>query len=233
MSDVKRESPLAGQKDALRGASPASSVGVALFERPFLGHINLRGNPDDAGFADACARVLGASLPVVPNTVAEGESVIVAWLGPDEWLVLTEVDAQDGLAAELRAALGEVHSAVTDVTGGQTVIAVHGRRAADVLAKGTPLDLHPRVFGAGCCAQTLVAKSAAFIRVLEPGDAFEIVVRRSFADYLWQWLRDAADEYGCMALDPQSSLRTTGDGRAQAISGNDRPLSESSSAGRG
>lgn len=210
MFDVKRESPLVGQNDAVRGANSASSVGVTLFERPFLGHLNLRGNPNDPAFADTCAQVLGTALPLTPNTVAEGQSLLVAWLGPNEWLVMSEPDARDDLAADLRTALGDVHSAVTDVTGGQTVIALHGEHAAEVLAKGSPLDLHPRVLGAGRCAQTVVAKSAAFIRVIEPGEAFEVVVRRSFADYLWQWLRDAAGEYGCAVLAPQSSLQLTG-----------------------
>ncbi len=209
MSDVKRESPLVGQHDAVNGAN-GTSRGVALFERPFLGHLNLRGNPDDPAFTDACARVLGTALPVTPNTLAEGRSLLVAWLGPNEWLVMCEPDTQEGIAEALRTALGDVHSAVTDVTGGQTAIAVHGPHAAEVLAKGTPLDLHPRVFGAGRCAQTVVAKSAAFIRVIEPGEAFEVVVRRSFADYLWQWLRDAAGEYGCAVLEPRSSLQLTG-----------------------
>lgn len=209
MFDVKSESPLIGRRDAIEGATAAAPAGVSLFERPFLGHLNLRGNPEDETFVDTCTRVLGTELPTIPNTVTEGASQVVAWLGPNEWLVMTEPDVQGHIAAELREMLGDTHSAVTDVSGGQTVIALHGDHAADVLAKGSPLDLHPRVFGAGQCAQTVVAKSAGFIRVIEPGTAFEIVVRRSFADYLWQWLRDAAGEYGCVTLDPQSALWTT------------------------
>ncbi|MCS4503371.1 hypothetical protein NYO91_04670 [Arhodomonas aquaeolei] len=206
MFDVKHESPLVGQSDAAKGVGTGSPTGVSLFERPFLGHLNLRGNPRDAAFTEACTRVLGTALPTEPNTVAEGGSLVVAWLGPDEWLVMTEPDLQESVTADLREALGQTHSAVTDVSGGQTVIVLHGDHAADVLAKASPLDVHPRVFGAGQCARTVVAKSAAFIRVLDPGMAFEVVIRRSLADYLWQWFRDAAGEYGCAVLSPQSAL---------------------------
>ena len=204
---VKRKSPLVGRKDALRDGPTPIERGVSLFERPFLGHISLRGHTGDRAFVDACERTLGAALPVAPNTVSEGEGVVVCWLGPNEWLVLCEADARQAWLDALRAPLADVHSAVTDLSGGQTLIALEGEHAPDVLAKGTTLDVHPRVFGTGQCARTLLAKSTAFIRVIEPALAFEIVVRRSFADYMWQWLIDAAGEYGCQILAPQSSLR--------------------------
>jgi sarcosine oxidase subunit gamma len=210
MSEIKRESPLVGQVEAVRGANAQGPIGVTLYERPFLGHIALRGDGNDSRFITACAGVLGVEPPVTPNTVAEGRDVIVCWLGPSEWLVLCAADAQQSWLDGLRKALAEVHSAVVDLSGGQTLIAIGGEHAADVLAKGTPLDLHPRAFGAGACARTLIAKSAVFIRMIEPGRAFEVVVRRSFADYLWQWLRDAADEYGCNVASPQSVLQRTG-----------------------
>jgi sarcosine oxidase subunit gamma len=52
------------------------------------------------------------------------------------------------------------------------------------------LDLHPRVFTIGQCAQTHVAKVPVLLRPIAGG--IELVVRRSFADSLWQWLETAA-----------------------------------------
>lgn len=206
MSEIKRESPLIGQSDAIRGAAASGEAGVTLFERPFLGHIVLRGRSEEPVFAAACRQVLGIEPPSAPNTVVEGEGVVACWQRPTQWLILCEGDTLQGRLDGLRQALGETHSGVIDESGGQTLIAVSGDRAADVLAKGTTLDLHPRAFGAGRCAGTLLAKSQAFIRVVEPGRSFEVVVRRSFADYLWQWLRDAAQEYDCRVLEPVPRL---------------------------
>ncbi|WP_440997415.1 sarcosine oxidase subunit gamma [Arhodomonas sp. SL1] len=209
MSEIKRESPLVGQTDAVAGnRAGAADAGVTLFERPFLGHLNLRGDPGSPAFINACRQVLGVAPPTVANTVSEGEDVVVAWLGPDEWLVMTPPDRQGPVGDALREALAGEHYAVTDVTSGQTVIAVDGDHAREVLAKGTPLDVHPRAFGAGACAQTVLAKASVFLRVIRPGEAFEVVVRRSFADYLWQWLRDAAGEYEPAVLAPQPALET-------------------------
>src|SRR5699024_3619134 len=125
------------------------------------------------------------------------------------WLILTEGDACRKWLEALREALADVHSGVVELSGGQTLIEIRGEHAADVLSKGTTLDLHPRHFGAGQCTRTLLAKTTAFIRVIEPGQAFEIVVRRSFADYLWQWLVDAAGEYNCTVEPPQASEPVT------------------------
>jgi sarcosine oxidase subunit gamma len=85
---------------------------------------------------------------------------------------------------------------VTDVSSGQTVIAIDGEYARDLLAKGCTLDLHPRVFGPGACAQTLLAKAPVLICQRRDATRFELIVRRSFADYLWRWLEEAAKEFG-------------------------------------
>ncbi len=70
-----------------------------------------------------------------------------------------------------------------------------GARARDVLAKGCTIDFHPQVFQAGQCAQTALAKANVLIGLLDASPTYEIIVRRSFADYLERWLRHAAREY--------------------------------------
>lgn len=207
MSEIKQESPLAGRAEALHGTGSAAEAGVTLRERPFLGHISLRGKSEDRAFTGACEKVLGMALPAAPNTQVEGDGVIVGWVRPTEWLVLAESEACQQRLDGLRTELGDLHSGVVDVSGGQTVIEVRGKHAVDTLSKGTTLDLHPRSFAAGCCTRTLMAHSTIFIRVIEPGHAFEIVIRRSFADHLWRWLSDCAEEYGCAVGPPESSLQ--------------------------
>lgn len=209
MSEIKRESPLVEHKEARRGSNLRVEGGVTLRERPFLGHISLRGKSDDTAFTSACAQVFGVALPITPNTQAEGDGVIICWMGPTEWLVLTEDEASGEWLKALKSELAEVHSGVVELSGGQTLIEIRGKHAVDTLAKGTPIDLHPWHFGAGQCTRTLLAKTTAFLRVVEPGQAFEIVVRRSFADHLWRWLRDAADEYGCTVEQPETALETS------------------------
>ncbi|MBP7574355.1 MAG: sarcosine oxidase subunit gamma, partial [Rhodoferax sp.] len=74
---------------------------------------------------------------------------------------------------------------------GNTTLTVKGAAAADLLSRGCPLDLHPRVFPAGALAQTHIAKAGATVLCLEAATSFELTVRRSFADYLFRWLCEA------------------------------------------
>lgn len=188
---VRMESPLARFRLDATAAAALGASGVAAFERPWLGHLNLRGRLTEAGFSGAVAGVLGTALPSAPNTVAVAGETVAYWLGPDEWLVVVPGAQEAEIAAALREALRGIFAAVTEVGSGQTVIVLRGRGARDLLAKECPFDLHAPSFVPGACAQTRLAKAAVLLRPLDDG-AMELVVRRSFADYLWSWLVDAA-----------------------------------------
>jgi sarcosine oxidase subunit alpha len=121
---------------------------------------------------EALERVLGLR-PAAPNTVAEGDGFRVLWLGPDEFLVVG------------RAELGALRH--VDVTYNRQIFRVERR---DVLAKGCGLDLDPRAFPPGSCAQTLLARTQAILEALP--DAVLVYVRPSYAAYLQAWLLDAA-----------------------------------------
>ena len=193
---ILRESPLARFRLGARATHSPGRAGVIARERPFLGHINLRGSAQNPRFVGAVSDVLGDGLPIVANTVTDVQGVTMYWLGPDEWLIVTPGERRAAIENGLRSALKGLWIAVTDVSGGQTVVVVHGDQVRQLLAKGCPLDLHPRAFDIGQCAQTHLAKAPILIRHLDRRSHFEIIVRRSFADYFWLWLEDAAAEYG-------------------------------------
>ena len=200
----RRESPLARFDLPRRASAPRGDARVVCAERAFLGHLNLRGDAGDARLVAAVAGVVGAAVPTTPNTVTHGGDNVVCWLGPNEWLIVTPTEREDAIAQGLRAALSGLFAAVTQVGGGQTVIALRGDAVRDLLAKGCPLDLHPRTFGVDRCAQSHLAKAPILVRQVDEAPSFEIVVRRSFADYLWTWLEDAASEYG-LAIEATTS----------------------------
>lgn len=189
------QSPLVAFYPLESGADAPVAMPVVIEERPFLGHINMRGDPSDRAFRDAVTDIIEFAIPMDANTVTAHEQRVACWLGPNEWLLICGEDEKAVLAAKLRDGLGTLFAAVTDVSSGQTIIRIGGQNALDVLAKGCTLDLHPRVFGSGRCAQSSIAKSGALIRHVDETPTLDIVVRRSFADYLWQWLTDAAAEY--------------------------------------
>lgn len=167
---------------------------IAVREKAFLGHINLRGDPDDATFMACVTGVLGFALPTTPNTSREVMDQFACWLGPAEWLLSVPADNEQTVAAALRDALAGAHASVVEVGGGHVVLLLTGNRVRDLLAKGCPLDLHASKFGAGQCAQSHLGKAPILARAV--ADGIELVVRRSFADYVWRWLQICVQEYG-------------------------------------
>jgi sarcosine oxidase, subunit gamma len=174
--------------------------GIRLRERTGLGKIDLRGNSGDRAFMTGVGRVLDLLLPTEPNGSASKNTITALWLGPDQWLLTCPVDDTAFFANSLREALADVHAAVTDQSDGRVAFALQGPSARDVLAKGCPLDLHPRSFTPGSCAQSLLAKADVLIHLVDDdpaaGPAFDVYVARSFAHYVWAWLEDAGLEYG-------------------------------------
>jgi sarcosine oxidase gamma subunit len=97
-----------------------------------------------------------------------------------------------------------VFSSVVDNSSGLTTIHVTGDNAAALIATDCPLDLHPREFKPGQCAQTRLAKAGMTISPLADGSGFELIIRRSFADYLLLWLQDALRVNAIEKLTPRN-----------------------------
>ncbi len=201
----ERLSPLVGYADRFAEAAVRSAGAVRFEEQPFPAQIDLRLDPDGPAAARV-GRALGLSLPGEPGTSAAAGRVRVLSLGPDEWLVIGPTGHEVELATRLDAAVGAEHGSVVDVSAYRTSVLVAGTRSRDVLAHGCALDLHPRVFGPGRCAQTMLARAQVVLlaggvptpaplqgRTADEG--FTVLVGASFAGYVADWLVDAATEY--------------------------------------
>ncbi|WP_247422175.1 sarcosine oxidase subunit gamma [Ralstonia pseudosolanacearum] len=192
MGGVRLESPCVGAAELLRTWQARAPEAFMLRERPFLDIVNVRGELTDPAFLTAFERVIGCRPPAAPNTVARSAEYDVLWLGPDEWLVRSRGPVRAGvLEAKLAQAVQGSYAAAVDVGSGYTVVEISGKRARDVLTRGCPLDLHPRAFKPGQCAQSHYFK-ASIVLIPIGNDTYEIVVRRSFADYFVRIMVDAA-----------------------------------------
>jgi len=168
---------------------------VAIVEEPFITMVDLRVDPSGPG-GRAAAEVLGVELPATASTYAKIDDTTVIWLGPDEWLVTGTALTGPELEARLREAIAPHGGIAVDVSGQRTTLRLRGSHSRDVLGKGTPLDLHPRVFSAGAAAQTMLGQAGVILLAVDAhGEDYRILVRASFARYLADWLLDAAGEY--------------------------------------
>jgi len=190
--NARAESPLFF---ARRHEKASSSGQVKLIEKTLLGHLMLRGDASNPAFASAVEQVLGLALPAPLSVVYQGE-ISLQWLAADEWLLIVPSGEEFATEQRLREAMPEgLHFSVVNVSGGQTLLELSGAKAQQVLMKSTVYDVHPRNFPIGKAVGSTFAKSQLLIRKTAE-ETWELVIRRSFADYFWAWLVDASAEYG-------------------------------------
>ncbi|WP_084350968.1 sarcosine oxidase subunit gamma [Millisia brevis] len=180
---AQRRSPLDGRAPIVR------SERISIVEVPFAAQLTVQAFDDIAGLP----------VPGVGEVRRDGDT-LVAWLGPQEWLVVREDIAPWIAEAELVAAIGDA-GAVVDTSGQRTILEISGPAARTVLMMGSSIDLHPDVFGSDRVVQTDLARANVILYRTADPDTFRVLVRASFARYLADWLADAAVEY----LEPEGA----------------------------
>ena len=187
-----KTSPLETKLISNKGPADAE---ITLKENKHIGKMILRGSLSEKKFITSTKNHLSQQFPPSPNSFYDDTKVRVIWLGPDEWLILSDAAELDSLKDNLTRALIKSHSALVDVSDNSTIIEIKGRYSREILMKGCSLDIHPSVFQTGCSAQ--IDLGLANIILLKTADEpiYQIIVRASFASYLWDWLVDAAHEF--------------------------------------
>jgi methylglutamate dehydrogenase subunit D len=173
--------------------------------------VKVRGNPD-AGLVlvlpfrgkrrEAAAR-LAAAIGVAPpegSSITRGSSgTVVAWAGPEGWLVATPW-APD-LELRLAGALGE-SAAVIDQSDGRVMLSLTGPALRAVLAKGIELDLHEAAFPVGRTAITKLSHLTVQLWLFDATPRVDLIIPRAAADDIWHWLTESALEYGLEVVPP-------------------------------
>jgi sarcosine oxidase subunit gamma len=95
-----------------------------------------------------------------------------------------------------RKALSVAGGAMFDVSAGYVAWAISGTPASGVLNRGCPLDLHPRAFPAGHCAQSVLGHINATFYKPDERSTLIVMVARSFAADAWRMLCASAESDG-------------------------------------
>lgn len=157
----------------------------------------LRGQ-DDA-VASAILNRYGVALPAVGRRI-EAHGLSLQWAGPSQWLAMAERREGRDLELELKPLLARL-AAVVDQSDARAVLGLAGVRAPDVLAKGVPIDIHPREFPSGAVAITHAGHIGITLARIDDTPTFEISVPRSYADSFADWLSEAAAAFTAPMLD--------------------------------
>ena len=180
----------------------AASSGVVIAGATITAAWNLQGSAAHSAFADAARHQFDVALPIAPNTIAKTDTLITLWLGPRAWLLLTGAPSRLVDIDEKRDEMNAAGGALFDVSASRVAWTISGPYAATVLAKGCPLDFHPRVFPAQSCAQSMLGHVSALFVKPTAAPVFTVMIARSFARDAWHWLLEAAAQYGVEGRPP-------------------------------
>ena len=166
--------------------------GYRQAEAPPCAKIIIRGDSGDEAFISAIQKATAATLPVQPNTTAAQQENLLLWLGPDEWMLQAPDKKRAKTIQSLQKAVAGQHAAIIDISDYHTIIRLSGEKAPAVLSHGCPLDLRPAIFPVNQCAQSRFRNAAILLHKTDEEPAFNVLIRRSFADYLWRYLSTVA-----------------------------------------
>ena len=154
------------------------------------GHLVIRMSSEkNADLVSAIQTVTGLTLPTKPLSSTNNGSFIMNGMSPDEYLLLVPNKTEFEVESKLRQLI-TCHYAIVNITGGQTVLELSGKRSETILKKSTSYNIHSSAFPIGKVVTSVFAKSQAVIRRTDK-QCFQLIVRRSFSDYLWKWIVDA------------------------------------------
>jgi sarcosine oxidase, subunit gamma len=122
---------------ALNAATYSGFAEVA--ELGLCGMISLRADLGSQALLKAL-QADGLSLPA-QRQIATGAQGSVAWMSPDELLILCDYAGAPALAARVAEALKGEHALVTNVSDARAVFRVSGAKADQVVQKLCPVDL--------------------------------------------------------------------------------------------
>jgi sarcosine oxidase subunit gamma len=166
--------------------SPDGGLSITPIYGRSLIHLSTAQDDHDA-FAQAVRAIFGAAPPATPRRI-KIPGLDLSWAGPHQWMLSFE-DRTIGFDAIEKI---QSWASLTDLTGSRAIISIAGPQSGLLLAKGCPIDLHPRVFKPDDVALTMIGHINVQLCQTGGEPSYEITLFRSLAKTFWSWLSAAA-----------------------------------------
>jgi len=185
------------------GHHGVSATGLTIAELTIEASWNLQGDPARPDFVEEARRLFDIALPTKANMSARSGTLTALWVGPRSWLLVAGIASSLTDFIDKRDAISRQRGALFDVSASRVAWALAGPRAADVLAKGCPLDFHPRAFATRACAQSVYGHINVLVEKRDEIPTFVLMVARSFARDVERALCTGAFQCGFDVLAPR------------------------------
>lgn len=181
--------------------------GATLNALPLPHLLVFRANTEDPEINQWFLKVTGTSLPK-PCTMTRGSGFLACWQGPNQ-IVWQSVDAErhQFWRETLASSPDQLHCPVVESSDYFLSFGLEGYRLFDVLRQGCPFNWNQA--SPGNVVFSRYEKASIMVACIQDLQV-NILVRRSFADYLWNHLVHAIDQLSAITTNkaPQMDFRS-------------------------
>lgn len=152
------------------------------------GMITLRGDQDNPALALALHQATGCDMPARRRVVGAGGNA-VAWMSPDELLVMVPYAQARAIAATLSTTLAGEFVTVADVSDARALFTLAGAEVPEMLCKLCPVD-----FSTLAESEIRRTRAAQVATALwrSGAEEYRLICFRSVAQYMFDLLSNAA-----------------------------------------
>jgi len=170
MSKAVKSKNLSGEQDL-----------TAVNILPDIGLLSVRGDLLAENFKNAFKKISISSLPQIRNFVTVKECT-VAWMSPDELLIMMTTMNVKKIQKKLLIALKGIHSSVEDISDSREIFQIKGRNVRDVMGKLSPVNFSANEFKVGSFRRTRLSQVPAALWMTDQ-DIIKIICFKSVSEY--------------------------------------------------
>ena len=160
---------------------------VEVREKTAAGMLTVRGDFRSSKFKTSFTKVVGAKLPKEREVILARNDV--AWMSPDELLILCEYADASNLNQKLQLELKAQHHMLVNVSDARALFEVSGSGIREVIAKLAPVNISTLEIGE--IRRTRFSQIAAAFW-LTSETSLSVICFRSVSDYMFNLLKTAS-----------------------------------------
>ena len=170
-------------------ANKSSDIGIK--ELKSVGMISVRGDLLNNRFQKIIANSCNLAVPK-PLSVNHNKDLSVAWMSPDELLILDYSESYlEKITEDFKSLATSMETLVLDTSSSRSLFLINGSLWREVLAKGTPIDLRPTSFKRDSFRRTRMGQIAVAFWMVDE-HSVHIICSRSHSSFFYEWLCNAS-----------------------------------------
>ena len=173
---------------------PEAKSTIVIEEVTNFGMVSVKANFLDAKVCEIIQSLSGIQCPK-KGKISGGKKLSVGWMSTDEYAIFGKNSDVIKLVGKIESKLKNYNHLCMNMSDSRRCFHLKGNGWREVLSKGTPADLSPKVFGKDVLRRTRIANVAVAIWTFNETEAF-VMSMTSVGEFVLEWLNNACLETG-------------------------------------